>query len=402
MSQVTGIHEERVAKKKRARAISIATKFYIERMTKEQIAEDEGLSVSSVRRWLRFSQRIKVVKMKYEVVSETEEKPSLNHQLAGELMELYNLINCIVVDNAGYSEPFQGRKDDKLHRLLARALALVARSIIRSGDLFGVVGGRATNDFAMALADPEMPLMNQNHVRIVSLGGNVNTMAAETKMPIDADDVAYKLSRAFKDAEVKRLALPVAVPIETKKAFVNNGQGQAISPDKWVEEEKTKQREERVLIPNILLLGIGALCENHRFLHLDDYEMAPIKEPLTDLIVEMKKCEKKYKYCPVGDIGYRLFFIRPPDGSHNNEFEKKIKQLVEKLNAHIMAICEDQIRMVDNVIAVAGGPNKTNAIYEILKGGVDGRRLISMLCTDNMTAEALIKRERGRRKGIIS
>ena len=74
----------------------------------------------------------------------------------------------------------------------------------------------------------------------------------------------------------------------------------------------------------------------------------------------------------VGDICGRFFDIdgRPADNEPG-----------------IIGISLDELRALDNVVGIAGGPEKVSAILGALRGGY-----LSVLLTDNVTAREILER----------
>ena len=370
-------------KEKSERAAQVARLYYIQNRSQKEIARELNLeNASSVSRLLKYARNQGIVKVEIQPV--TRETPKRNQALEAELLRSFDFLNAIVVEDVGYEGPFSPDKDEKLHSQLSKALAEELRSMIRSGDHIGVTGGRGTYYTAVALRTVSLPRLKQSGVKISSLSGNVSSIAWTERMPVDADDVAYHFSCAFASAILRRLSLPVAVASrQALDEFLEKGQGIAISPEKW--------RKDKTLVPDIAIVGIGALDISgpHRFLDLDGYELQPIKSELWKLIEMIKT----FPYCPVGDIGYRLFYIEPPSTDIHIPAHRinALQNKINTINNRILSINSDQLRMIDVVVAVAGGPLKVNAIWQVLKNSEQGP-LIQELCTDDRTAQALIKR----------
>jgi len=368
---------------KAERAFQAAELYYNKGFTQKEVAKILHLRHgSSVARLLKFAKQIGIVRI--EVRPEFAEQPKRNETLELELRGAFGLGNTIVVSKVGYEGEFDAEADERLHRTLGMALAVGLRQMLRSNDHIGVTGGRATYYTARALSISPQPPLKQTGILITSLGGNVSAVTSALKLPIDADDVAYQLSLAFEDATLRRLSLPgVVTSRKVKRELLAKGQGIAISPDLW--------SKDRVPVPSIATLGLGVLNSRcgHRFLNLEGYELQPIKSELSRLI----RLIQRAKYCPVGDIGYRLFYIDPPNKklSLPKDTIKRLKQLINLLNDRIMCINEEQLRMITRVTVVGGGPIKVNAIWQVLKS-TGTTPLVHELCTDEKTAQSLLRR----------
>lgn len=392
--------QKNVAIKRRANAdeksdlaYDAAKMYYEQGRTQQQIAKAMGFKYpSSVARLIKYARatRIVVIDVKRKI-QQIDERPIRNRNLEGDLIKRFDLVESIVVDNVGYKGNFDKDEDERIHRVVGKALAEELRSVFRPKDYIGILGGRGTYYTTLALNEPQVPRLNQPDVVVTSLGGNVKTTASEDKIPVDADEVAYQLFRAFaRGAEFRKLGIPVAVSeSRLKNGFLKKGTGLSISLDQW--------REDKSFVPDIVLLGIGALdlkSDYHRFLHLG-LELDAVQILLQELLDIMNTLD----YCPVGDIGYRLFAITAPQDMRMNKkgkskIDNKITELIGELNKRIISINEDQLRMVGRVIAIAGGPAKVDAIYEVLRKA-EPKPLLHQLCTDRYTADKLIRRDKG-------
>ena len=361
-------------------AFQVATMYYEQGKPQKVIAEELKLGHNSaVSRLLKFAREAGIVRI--EIRPEFGVQPKRDRSLETKLIQNFDLDNAIVVSRTGYESGFDATEDEKLHVSLGVALAERLRTMLRAKDHIGVTGGRGTYYTARALSAIHPPALKHKGIVIISLTGNVTTITSASKT-IDADDVAHQLSLGFENAELRRLSLPVAVTSKrVKEELFAKGQGMAISPKLW--------RMKRVPVPNIAILGIGVLDDKskHRFLNLEGFELQPIKSQL----LQLREKVRTAKYCPVGDIGYRLFYIEPPSKSVclPQQTIAKIKRIIDSLNCRLLCIDEEQLRMVDTRIVIGGGPLKVSAIRQILDS-VHPAPLIHELCTDERTARALL------------
>jgi DNA-binding transcriptional regulator LsrR (DeoR family) len=344
---------------------------------------------SSISRLLKLASEMGIVRI--DIQPEISERLKRNHKLEDRMIKIFNLQHAIVVSTGVQEGSFDVVRDESLHKSLGMALAERLREILRSKDHIGVTGGRATYYTAKALnAYRSSDFKRLIGITITSLGGNVSAVSSALKISIDADDVAYQLSLVFENATLRRLSLPAVVTSrKVKRELIAKGQGITISPKLW--------KNNRVPVPTLSILGIGVLDikSGHRFLNLKGYELQPIKPYLSKLI----KFIKMAKYCPVGDIGYRLFYIEPPNKNFSlpDNIVKKLKQTINLLNDRIICINEEQLHMITKVLVVGGGPLKVNAIWQVLNS-IQPNPLVQELCTDEETAKKLIERTQGANK----
>ena len=144
----------------------------------------------------------------------------------------------------------------------------------------------------------------------------------DARRAMDADISGAWLARAFPDAELIRLSLPVAVKSpEMIHDWLAEGPGRWISPQVW--EEKAAQgatattsapiEEDEVYVPTLALVGIGGVRakSGHRFIvGLHEPMLGNLQPELGKMIELIEKYSGNGKAgisCAVGDLCNRLF-----------------------------------------------------------------------------------------------
>lgn len=288
-------------------------------------------------------------------------------------------------------EDRQREEDDKLHETLGRAMAahLSKDTMFRSGDVIGLGSGRGVYYTIQGLAGyPKL----RAQVTLVSLTGDLypRDHSKQVNVLLDADTHLALLGPRFqRSVEFDAISLPIVCPDskeikdpkklkeELKKMLANSPIG----------EERWKNRP-----ATLALVGVGVLSVGHRLYE----EVEPTKGqptrilediygPLKDLVGESKMVEEKFGYCPVGDISNRLFYVKPRSGIVISE-EGTILKLINKINAHLFTVREEQLAQTD-IILVAGSKKKAPAIRQLL---MEKKYRIRHLCVDQPTAEEIL------------
>jgi DNA-binding transcriptional regulator LsrR (DeoR family) len=376
-------------------AAKVSEAYYIEGRKKGEIARLLNLAdYRAVNRYLEYAKRTGIVTVSIDpMAAETPiNRPRRDEELEYGLMTLFDLAGAIV-GNIETKKDYGIEWDDKLHRALGKLLSGYLQPVIRSGDHIGVCGGRGTGYFAesLRLASRRVSLSKKG-ITITALAGrvypaNLGDARERVYRLFDADDVAARLGAAF-GVESRLLSMP-AVSLAgwtSKEKFPTE---KLISAREW-----KNAAGDRAVIPNLAVIGVGVLTEHHRF--LDEkvlYQLDPIINQLAELrdIVEATGCQ-------IGDIGYKLFLVEQPGVEQVSTRQKeRLEHLIDEINSQIMAPTLTQLRMIDRVVAVAGGKYKHGAIWTALTHPrLHG--IISELCTDRDTARFLVskKEEQGR------
>lgn len=369
----------------------IARSVYVEGRTQREVAEqrpDIG-SASSVSRLLRRGWKTGIITLGYNPSAAAGTQR--NEQLEERLRSAFGLQNAIVV-NFPYSLPEYRMDDDhRLHRALGRAAADHLKLIVRSRDHIGVGGGRTLYETALALREQyPLPLTG---MKVTSLVGRLSHTSPEWTHgyhPFDADDVAFMLASAFADSTLQPISSPLILPKpDIVKELKRYMPGALLSSDNW-------EKAPEMYRPGVALTGVGSLHPEgaHAFRILmksleesseEPLQIKPIAKALRELFALITP-----EYCPVGDVYNRLYWVPPPPGvAIDLDFEKTIRRKIDEIDARMLSVTLDMFRKIPKVIAVAGGPFKTDAIFALL---TFEEPLVHELVTDRITAEILLER----------
>ncbi len=385
--------------------VEICRLYYIEEKTQTAIAKKRKISLSKVSRLLKQARELGVVRF------HIEEESSLPWQrlddLEGELLAHFQLERAIVIDFP-YKNDGLGLQDDRLHQALGSACADFLRGWLRSGDHIGVGGGRGPYYTAKYLRDTaEHPLQRRlTDIKVTSLTGSMSTTPWTSAIPVvDADENAVALASAFQEASHRRLNAPVAPPGDNLDAYWGeSGSAQVLSLANW-------KRDKDEFVPNVGLVGVGALAGEHRFCKKTKRPLYALDalNPELNTLLELIQPFVDRGYYPVGDVCNRLFFVESQTKvpEMDEDVEKAIKDCVSNLNKRILSVNKEQLRMIrarGRLIAVAGGQFKFDAISSLLtrRDGLPlavntlGKEIsVNILCTDVTTAERLLRRALG-------
>ena len=168
--------------------IRVAKKYYESHMDQKVIAQEEGMSVSTVSRMLKKAEEMGYIKI-------TVEYPVLsNEELSASLKKKYNLEKVFLVPKLS-DAPVAVQED------VCRAAAKDLSSYLNDGSIIGTAWGRTMKSFANYVSD-----LGVHNVKVVQINGKTN----ETSVPVGADDLSQAIARAG-HGEAYVIPAPVAV-----------------------------------------------------------------------------------------------------------------------------------------------------------------------------------------------
>jgi DNA-binding transcriptional regulator LsrR (DeoR family) len=139
-----------------------------------------------------------------------------------------------------------------------------------------------------------------------------------------------------------------------------------------------------------------ALSESHRF-QGGELEIQAVGERVFDPIgPELVKLANLCDQCnslelsPVADICHNLLSVEPPpDAKGSQHLAELVRDCIAMINEKrpFITISENRLTEIDNIMLVAGGPKKAGSIRLLLQRGYP----ITLLCTDHITAQQLLK-----------
>jgi len=302
----------------------VSTLYYLRDQTQQEIAERIGLSRPAVSRLLRDAQAHGIVQI---TISPPE---GLHLDLETRLEERFGLnVARVVPVETGTSAELIRRQ------IGATAAGFLARSV-QPGETIGLAWGTTLSAMVQAMA----PLATEN-VHVVQTLGGIGPPSAEAY----AAGLARRLAQLLGAAPIIFPTPGVVATAEVRNVLHEDPHVQAAL--KHFDTLDT------------VYVGIGAIGTNPV---LNDGNSLP-----PDTYAELVAAGA------VGDIALRFF-----DASG--------APVHTSLDDRILGITAEQLHKVPRVVAVAGGPEKVEAILAALKS-----KMVDVLITDRDTAEALVQ-----------
>lgn len=243
-------------------------------------------------------------------------------EIENKLTEKFGLLDTVVIPSSDLKIP-------ELNLQLGMAAAQYLSTIFKNDDILAIGWGDSISKTVKFLS-----LDKFNNFYLVSLSGGVLPLISEAKF-------FGKYSN-----HLKILPAPLLVSSNTTAKAI-------------YEEPEVKDIVRMWEISNYALVGIGALSKNATIIkqgYISEVELASLK-----------------KKGVIGDILGQFF-------------DKDGNRIPYKTDERLIAQDIEKIRKIPNVIAVAGGHHKAEAIKAALKGGY-----VNTLITDEDVAKKLIK-----------
>ena len=228
-------------------------------------------------------------------------------------------------------------ESDTLKHLLAEAAADYLMRTIKDKDMVGVSWGTT-----LAYIHEYVKNVSKN-VTFVPLVGGVG----QTNLDIHSNTITINLAKAF-DGKGKLLHAPVVVDnVKVKQTLIS--------------DTSTSEILKLASKSNIAVIGIGSpLALNSTIRQTGYYTDKELKDLKNAKAVSDVCCiflDSEGNVCPI------------------------------ELNQRVIGISIDELKAIPNVVGVAGGVEKREAILAVLKGGY-----IDVLVTDEKTAEFLLNK----------
>ena len=372
-------------------ALEIASKYLLDRWTLKQLSSKYHRSPATLHRrltkWLD-SGRFELTDTRTE--ESVPRVVGINDRLSDALSGRTHIWRAHVavidgVDDA-YSENYLGPDDsaeaqrafeahDRLHLALGQVASSYFASRLRRGMTIGVSSGRGVGFLVMGLADiaEERPFLLRGYqsIRIESLcgGARVGAWAVPTVRALDADENVFQLS--------SMLGVP--------RSGVTYMRG-------WISGERRPDMERDASAGpplDMALVGLEVLNTRHQFfLHHDQNVQLGAIAPYIETLKELQSGDDTLLDSVAG-IAHHFFTT----GQH--EYQNRLVQAVDGINEEVLVVLPERIRTAAEVIMVAGGAQKLNALVDLLGGRcpdapVDLDNLT--LITDAWTAERVLER----------
>lgn len=413
---------------RRRLAARIAKMVLVDRMEQKEILQQllstephlSHIDASTISRLYRFALDSGIVRV--HIDENAPYKPPRLEHLERELMAAYELQTAIVADMPGYTESLESSlADDRLHQALGQLCADYLDTIIRQNEIVALSSGRAVFYTCESLFNKHIyDKRNVRGIKVVSLNGNIaaevwSMESPDARRAMDADISGSWLARAFPDAQLIRLSLPVAAKTpEMVSEWLSEGPGRWISPKVW--EEKARQplqttpsnlaQEDDVYVPTLALVGIGGVRpkSGHRFIvGLHEPMMGNLQPELgkmIELIARYTDNGKPEFTCAIGDLCNRLFITLAARRHMSSSDLRELESYVQAINERLLSVTIEQLMLVPKVVVVAGGATKFDAIHSVLEWQAIGWKqpIVHDLCTDRVTAERLLQARRSTRR----
>jgi hypothetical protein len=120
--------------------------------------------------------------------------------------------------------------------------------------------------------------------------------------------------------------------------------------------------------PELAILGVGP---GHRFLDEAKGKGEPLLQPIHNELTELLElCKPRipdsdYTLSPLGSMCNHLFLIRHPEGKPSPN-ESHIIALIQKINRQLLNMDDAHLKLIPNLLVIAGGSQKAYAIREVL------------------------------------
>jgi DNA-binding transcriptional regulator LsrR (DeoR family) len=303
----------------------VSTLYYLRDQTQQQIAERLRLSRPAVSRLLRDAQNQGIVQI-------TISPPrGLLIDLESRLEERYGLevVRVVAMES--------GTSADLVRRQIGAAAASYLARTVHPGDTVGLAWGTTLGAMVQSMA----PLHTEG-VHVVQTLGGIGPPAAEAY----AAELVRRLAQLLGAAPVLFPVPGVVATTEVRDVLRNDPHVQAAL--RYFDRLDT------------VYVGIGSIATNPV---LNDGHSLP--EGTHAALVAAGA---------VGDIALRFF-------------DAKGAPVRSSLDERILGITAEQLHKAPRVVAVAGGPDKTDAIHAALKS-----EIVDVLITDQQTAEELAGR----------
>ena len=308
------------------RLLSKVSKLYYEQgLTQQEAADRLCLSRSKVSRLLQQARDVGIVQI--TVLSPSGVYPDLEYQLESK----FGLQEASVVEA---TEP---ASQEAISREIGIAAANYLQRTLADGDIIGISWGTTLNAMVAALQPQET-----RNVHVVQIIGGLGLPEAE----FHATDLCRRMAHTLNS---KLTLLPAPGIVESQQAK------ETILADGYVQRALD-------LISEITVAYVGIGAPTPTSVVMRDGSIMGQAE-LDDLLSKGA----------VGDIALRFF-------------DANGQPIHSELDDRVIGITLEQLKQIERVVGVAGGPEKDAVIRGAILGG-----LINVLITDHATATRLLE-----------
>lgn len=285
----------------------IATLYYVDGLTQDELAQRFSISRATVGRMLKRAQELGIVEIR------VRHHPRDTSQLEQALIQRFGIQRAIVSINH--------KDQDKQRELLAGLVASQLDRIITDDAIIAVGMGRNVS----AISEHAISSVQRTPHFVCAIGGSYR--GGET---MNADHICRRLAARF-GGESETLYAPALV-------------SQADVRDQLLANDTVRQTLDKARRADIALIGVGDMN--------DDSNMVRMGWFRSDEIARLKQIGA------VGDMmGYDFIDLHG-------------RPVASDLQARVIGLTLDDLRHVPNVIAIASESTKTTAVLGALRSGV--------------------------------
>ena len=371
-------------------ALEIATRYLLDRWTLKQLAGRYHRSPATLHRrlakWLD-DDRFELIDTR--AVEATPRVVDIDERLSEALSGCAGIwrAQVAVVEGVGdaYSEDYLKPDDsaeanrafeahDRMHEALGQVAATYFASRLGRGMTIGVSSGRGVGFLVMGLAElgRERPSLLRGYqtIRIESLcgGARVGAWAVPTVRARDADENVFQLSSI----------------LGVQRSAVTYMRG-------WISGERRPEADDASNGPplDMALVGLEVLNTRHQFfLHHDQNVQLGAIAPFIETLKELQS-EDDTLLDSVAGIAHHFF------STGQREYPDRLLEAVDGIDREVLVVPPERIQTAAEVIMVAGGAQKLNALVDLLDGRCPGAPVDLdnlTLVTDAWTAERALER----------
>lgn len=308
--------------------IKVANLYYRHDLTQHQIAGRLRLSRQKVQRLLRQAREEGIVQINIRPLTGTYEG------LEEALENQFGLKEAVITETSDFDHAAVVEKE------VGSAAAEYLLRVVKPGDVIAISWGGTLLGMVNALSANPHRLINTG-IRVVQALGGLGDPLKE----VHAADLTRRLAQLLGGEAVLLPAPGVAGTRQAARAFFT---------DPFIQQVLGLARR-----ADLAVMGIGAPREDSIL----------IRE---GKIVSWPELEALRQKGAVGDINLRYF-------------DKSGKAVLSSLDERVVGLSIDEIRSIHQVVGIAGGPEKVEAIHGALAG-----KLVDVLVTDHLTAERIL------------
>lgn len=302
--------------------IKISRLYYFDDMTQQEIADMMNMSRSKVSRSLTFAKELGIVKIFID--DEFSEEQSLEKAIC----EKFGLREARVVEA-------EDKPIEDIAKQMGSAVTVFLDNLLKDNDILGLMAGYTIN----AISE-NMGAIYRKNLKIVPLVGGMGVTGA----PWQVNKATTLLSEKFK-APFYVLNCPTNVSsVEAKEILVK--------------EPEIKEVLDLTKKCAVALVGIGEIGDSATLVNIGSIK----KKDANELLWHKAKASMGTSF-----------------------FDAEGCEVDVNLSKRMIGVETEDLRKIPNVIAIAAGRNKVDAIKAALKSGI-----VNVLVTDADTAKGIL------------